>query len=384
MGKESLVTLIADLDIITLEYSIAPDLAYGTARGLNFKRSSSIVKLTTDDGIVGYGEASGPTGPIREYLSGLKSFFVGKRLYDFELIASFIRDRLYHFGEGHYVSCLSAINVAAHDAMGKKLGVPVHDLIGGRSTDKIPCYATTGYITKDGMAGLERQLSKVDKANFSGVKIKIGLGPKSDLERVRLARQMLGDDILLMVDVNGNYTADIARQSVRAIAPYDIHWYEEPLPAYDTKGHVELRAHSPIPIATGEGFHGVHEFKTLVEARGIDILQPGVAKCGGLTTVKAIAALAESENLRVVPAVWGGAYIVVAAMHAIASMSASPHTDNSPFPRMLEFDIGDNPLRDKVLKNPLVPKGGSVALPEGPGLGIELDLEAMAPYRARS
>ncbi len=313
----------------------------------------------------------------------MKSFFIGKRLYDFELIQSFIRDRLYHFGEGHYVSCLSAINVAAFDAMGKKLGVPVHDLIGGRSTDKIPCYATTGYITKDGLAGLERQLSKVDRTNFSGVKIKIGLGPKSDLERVKLARRMLGDDILLMVDVNGNYTADIARQSVHAIADYNIQWYEEPLPTYDVRGHAELRAYSPIPIATGEGFHGLHEFKTLAEARGIDILQPGVAKCGGLTTVKAVATLAESENLRCVPAVWGGAYIVVAAMHAIASMSASPHTDNSPFPRMLEYDIGDNPLRDDVLKKPLKPVGGSIALPEGPGLGIELDMEAIKPYLAR-
>jgi D-galactarolactone cycloisomerase len=378
------VTRIADLDVITLEYSIDPNLAYGTARGLNFKRSSSIVKLTTDDGFVGYGEGSGPTAPVRDYLDILKSFFVGKRLYDFEMISSFVRDRLYHFGEGHWVSCLSAINVAAFDAMGKKHGLPVHDLLGGRSTDTIPCYATTGYITKDGMAGLERQLAKVDKTCFTGVKIKIGISPKSDLERVRLARKMLGDDILLMVDVNGNYTADIARQSVHAIAPYNIHWYEEPLPAYDVRGHAELRSYSPIPIATGEGFHGLHEFKTLVEARGIDILQPGVAKCGGLTTLKAVANLAQSENLRMIPAVWGGAYIVVAAMHALASLPSSPHTDNSPYPRMLEFDIGDNPLRDKVLKKPLVPKAGGVALPEGPGLGIELDLEAMEPYRARA
>jgi D-galactarolactone cycloisomerase len=195
---------------------------------------------------------------------------------------------------------------------------------------------------------------------------------------------MLGDNILLMVDVNGNYTVELARESMRLIAPYNIHWYEEPLPTSDVRGHAELRAQAPISIATGEGFHSLHEFKTLVDARGIDILQPGVAKCGGITALKAIAVLADAENLRLVPAVWGGAYIVAAAMHCMASFSTSPHTENNPYPRMLEYDIGDNPLRDKILKKPLAPKGGRVALPEGPGLGIEIDLAAMEPYRARA
>ncbi|HTK13350.1 MAG TPA: mandelate racemase/muconate lactonizing enzyme family protein [Xanthobacteraceae bacterium] len=378
------MTLIADLDLISLEYSIAPELAYGTARGLNNKRSSTIVKLTTDDGITGYGEASGPIAPIREYLAILKGFFIGKRLYDFELIATYIRDRLDHFGEGHNISCLSGINVAAFDAMGKKLGVPVHDLLGGRSAENIPCYATTGYITRDGMAGLERQLAAVDKSQFRGVKIKIGINPKSDVERVRLARKMLGDDLLLMVDVNGNYTPDVALLSARAIEPYDIHWIEEPLRTSDIAGHAELRARSPIPIATGEGYHGVHEFKTLVEARGVDILQPALGKCGGLSTLRAVALLAETANLRIVPAVWGGAFVVAAAMHFMASLASSPHTENPPYPRMLEFDIGDNPLRDRLLKKPLTPKNGSVALPSGPGLGIEVDFDAIKPYVARA
>ena len=371
---------IANLELISLDYSIAPELAYGTSRGLNFKRSSSIVKLSTDDGVIGYGEASGPTGPIREYLTILKSYFVGKRLLDLDIISAFARDRMDHFGDGHNMSCLSGINIAAYDAIGKKLGVAAHDLLGGRSLDRVPCYATTGYITRDGIAGLERQLAKVDTSCFTGVKIKIGVSPRSDLERVRLARKMLGDDVLLMVDVNGNYTLDIALQSSRAIEPYDIHWIEEPLPASDLAGYAALRARSPISIATGEGFHSVHEFKTLIDAKAVDILQPAVGKCGGLSALKQIATLASMENLRIMPAVWGGAYIVAAAMHFMASQSASPHTDNIPFRSMLEFDIGDNPLRDKLLRQPLVPENGSIALPTGPGLGIEIDLDAVAPY----
>ena len=374
---------IVSLDLVSLDYAIAPELAYGTSRGLNFKRSSSIIKLTTDNGVIGYGEASGPTGPIREYLSIIKSYFVGKRLFDLDLISAFACDRMDHFGEGHNMSCLSGINVAAYDAMGKTLGVPAHDLLGGRSLERVPCYATTGYITRDGMAGLERQLAAVDTSCFSGVKIKIGVSPKSDLERVRLARKMLGDNVLLMVDVNGNYTVDIALQSLRAIEPYDIHWCEEPLPASDVAGYVNLRARSPISLATGEGFHSVHEFKALIDARAVDILQPAVGKCGGLSALRTIGALAALENLRVVPAVWGGAYIVAAAMQFMASQPTSPHTDNVPFGRMLEFDIGDNPLRDKLLHQPLTPQNGSIPLPTGPGLGIEINLDAMQPYMSR-
>jgi D-galactarolactone cycloisomerase len=375
---------IASLDVISLEYAVPREQAYGTARGLNFKRSSSIIELRTDAGVVGHGELAGPVAPIREYVSILRSFFVGRSVYDFDLIAAYVRNKLYHFGEGHFTGCLGGINVAALDAIGRTLDLPVHDLIGGLAADRIPCYATTGYITADGMAGLERQLAAVDKSFFSGVKIKIGLNPRSDVERVRLARRMLGDDILLMVDVNGNYTVDVALQSVRAIEPYNIHWYEEPLPAGDIAGHAELRAGSPIAIATGEGLHGAHEFKPLVDARGVDILQPAMGRCGGLSEAKAIAVLADLAHLQLAPAVWGGAFIVAAAVHFIASMPSTPHTENVPFPRMLEFDIADNPLRDQLLKNPFKLEPGGIAVPDGPGLGIELDPDAVEKFRVRA
>ncbi len=374
------MTKIVDLDLICLDYSIAQDLAYGTSRGLNNKRSSSIVRLTTSDGVVGYGEASGTTGPIREYLGVLRSFFIGQRLYDFGAITQLVEAKLDHFGEGHHLSCLSGINIAAHDAMGKTLGVSVCDLIGGRITQRIPCYATTGYVTRDGMAGLERQLAAIDRTQFVGAKIKIGINPKSDVERVRLARKMLGDDMLLMVDVNANYTADIALQSARAIEPYDIHWIEEPLPGTDLAGHRELRSRSPIPIATGEGYHSLHQFKALIEARGADIIQPAIGKVSGISGMQAIATLAAADNIRLAPAVWGGAFIMVAAMHFMASRSSAPHVGNIPFPRMLEFDVGDNPMRDLLLREKLTPRDGCIDLPDGPGLGVAIDLEAMRPY----
>ena len=203
---------IYDIDLISLEYVIPPDKAYGTSRGLNVKRSSSIFVVITDDGITGYGEASGPVQAVRSYLPTLKPFFVGRSIFAAGLIAAYVRDKLYHFGEGHFAGCLSALDVALHDAMGKTLGLAVHDLIGGRSLERIPCYATTGYITPGGMAGLERQLATIDTRVFAGVKIKIGLGPRSDLERVRLARKILGDEILLI-----SPSPEMAWEALRAL-----------------------------------------------------------------------------------------------------------------------------------------------------------------------
>jgi len=229
------MSTIKQIDVIPLEYAVPSGRAYGTSRGLNFKRSCPVVTITTEEGVVGL--VSGPPSVVLAYASILRPFYIGRRIFDVELIAANLRAKFYHFGDGHFADCLSALDIAAHDAIGKTLNVPVHDLIGGRTSERIPCYATTGYITQDWMAGLEAQLAKVDETLFAGVKIKIGINPASDRERVRLAREMLGDDILLMVDVNGNYTPDIAMDSIRAIERCNVNWYEEPLPSHDLRGH---------------------------------------------------------------------------------------------------------------------------------------------------
>ncbi len=372
---------IVDIDLICMEYAIDPEMAYGTSRGLNFKRSSALFCVTTDEGITGYGEGLGPVQPIRAYLGLLKSFFVGKSLYDFDIAAAYCRDRLYHFGFGHNTSVLSGVNVAVYDAIGKTLGVSVHDLIGGKRSDRIACYATTGYVTRGAKNTLEMQLSKVDRKRFDGVKIKIGKGPQSDLVRVRIARQILGDDCRLMVDVNGNYTVDIMLQSLKLIEPYNVQWVEEPLPHGDIRGHAELRARSPIPIATGEGLSSLEEFSTLIEARGVDVVQPAIGRCGGLVEARKIATLAQLHNLRVAPAVWGGAFGLAAGIHFLVSTPTSPHTENVPFPVLLEYDIAINPLRDDIVKESLWPEEGGVVVPTGPGLGLSLDMDKVEKYR---
>jgi D-galactarolactone cycloisomerase len=217
--------------------------------------------------------------------------------------------------------------------------------------------------------------------SYAGAKIKIGRGIAGDVARVRRAREALGPDKLLLVDINGAYTPDVALECARAIEPFAIHWIEEPLPPGDLQGYAELRARSPIPLAAGEAHHTVRDFKALIEGRCIDIVQPSIPNVGGITEAKRIAGMAQASNLRVAPHVWGGAVGLATACHFIAALPNSPHVDHPPHPLMLEYDMSDNALRTRLLKAPLVLEEGHVLLPEGPGLGIELDPASVERYR---
>lgn len=375
---------VAELSSIPLQYVLPDAKAYGMARGLTARRALTLIQVTTDDGVVGTGEASGPPAITREYLELVRPFFLGQDLFAYEQVAARVYNTLYHLGvQNPMTSCLGAIDVALADAIGRTLGVPVHALLGGAHTDRIPAYASTGYLTKDPANQLADQLERVAGQGFPGVKIKIGMGPASDVERVRLTRKILGDDILVMVDVNGNYTRDVAQDSMRRLEAFSIHWMEEPLPLRDTEGFRLLRAQAPISIATGEAAYTVDDFRRLVEAQGVDILQPALATCGGFSQGRQIAALAAQHNLRLSPHVWGGAIGLAAALHFMASRPPVPHSDHVPYPPLLEYDRSDNPLRDQLLATPIVYEHGAVRVPTGPGLGVELDMAAVERYRIR-
>jgi D-galactarolactone cycloisomerase len=375
---------IKSVELKSFEYVMDPSKAYGMARGLNFSRTCSLVALTTDDGVVGHGEAGGPPHIMREYLKLVLPFFLDRSIYDFELNASHIYNRLYHFGvQSQLTALLSGISIASLDAIGKTSGIAVHDLLGGRATDRFQCYATTGYFTPDAGNTFAAQLQQVASAGFSAAKIKIGSGPASDLDRVRLAREILGDAVTLMVDVNGNYTVDIALQALRRIEPYGIHWCEEPLPPTDVRGYAELHARSPIPLAAGEAFYTIHDFKRLVDAGGLDILMPSLITCGGFGQAKAVATLALMNNLRVSPSVWANGLAMAASLHFATSLPISPHTDNVPFPLLIEYDTGTNPFRDGMLAEPLQLKNGEIAVPTGPGLGVTVDTRAVEQFALR-
>jgi D-galactarolactone cycloisomerase len=276
---------------------------------------------------------------------------------------------------------MGGLNVAIWDALGKTLDVPLCKLLGGKARDRIPVYASGGYLTHDPDNQLAAQLERVAGGNYPGFKIKIGLGPRSDVERIGLAREIIGPEPLLLVDVNGNYTVDMTLESMRRTERYDVHYYEEPLAPQDYEGYRRLGQRASVAVAAGEAHYTVFDFKRLIETGGVDVLQPDITLCGGLDQARQIWQLGVQAGLRLSPHVWGSAVGLAAAVHFMAALPAYPHTDNLPFPALMEYDVGWNALRDELLTTPLQAVDGHVRVPEGPGLGIELDAGALARFR---
>ena len=370
---------ITKLEIIPLIYRLPEGRAYGMARGLTSIRQASLVKLTTDDGIEGIGEAWGPPSITKAYLELIASHFVGREVYGFEHVTSAILSTLYHFGiQNQMTSCLSGIDIACLDAIGKMLGLPVVKLLGGPARDRLPIYASGGYFTETPEKDFPEQLERLRLTGVKRAKIKIGADPQSDRERVSIARKVLGDDIGIIVDANG--MVDEALDSMRRIADYGIEWYEEPLPPLDFDGYAVLRPRAPIPIATGEALYTAWDFKRLLDLSAVDVVQPDLSMCGGLRVGREIAMLARLHHVRLSPHVWGGGVGLAAACHFVASLPDYPHSRNIVQPPLIEYDVGDNALRDTILKEPIIVENGACVLPNRPGLGIELDPAAIRHF----
>lgn len=372
---------IASIAFTALSVPLAEGKAYGMSKALATGRQSTLVRLTLEDGTEGFGEAWGMPVVNRSYERFLSDYIVGTNIFDVEHVFDRILSRHYHFGvQNPMMACLSGVDIAAKDAAGKLLQIPVCRLIGGKQLDRVPIYASGGYLTRTPEIDFEPQIRAMAEAGYPAVKIKIGLSPESDEARVAAARSILGEGVEILADINSNYTADTARLTMARLAPYRVGWIEEPLAPQDFDGLARLRQASVLPIATGEALYSVFDFKRLVEAGGCDILQPDLTLCGGFWQGRKIAELALVNHLRLSPHVWGGGVGLAAALHYIAALSNYPHTDNVPRPVLLEYDLGENPLRSDILASPIVPRDGFVQVPDGPGLGIDLDFDAIARY----
>jgi len=357
--------------------------AYGMARGLVSARGATIVEIETNTGVSGFGEAWGPPGFVAAYLDFVAADWRGARLVDHGALFHRLLARNYHFGhQNGLMALLSGIDMAVHDALGKEHGLPVHALIGGRARDSVPVYGSGGYFTADPALGLAAQLPRF--RGFAACKIKIGRGVGSDVERVRLTRETLGPDMRIAVDANGNYGLDQVLASMRAIAPFGIDWYEEPLSPADEDGYRALMARRETPIATGEALYTAFAFDRLLAPRAIDIAQPDLALCGGLSQGRLIGQLCTLRHARLSPHVWGTGLGLAAAVHLVAAQPPYPAVAESEAdPPWVEYDVADNPLRDELLREPLLPQAGMIPVPDAPGLGVEPDRAALERFRPR-
>ena len=370
------MTRIREIRLTPLRHTLAEP--YGMARGLSKARQCCLVELETDDGIVGIGEAWGPPAAVRGYLDAVQDAWIGRDLFAHAQALKLVLGRNYHFGiENQMLALASGIDIAAHDAIGKRLGVPVHALLGGKVADRVAVYASGGYMTAEPQASLDAMLERFLGRGFFAAKMKIGHSVAEDRARVARARETLGEAFTLMVDINGNCTADQALATIRAIEGFNIHWVEEPLAPLDWAGYRWLRDRSPVPIATGEALYTAHQFLRLGTEGCADIWQPDLTLCGGLAQGKLIAELCHLHHKRLSPHVWGSAIGLAAAVHLVATHAPYPATTHPPDPTFVEYDVGENPLRDALLATPLLPEEGYLTVPDGPGLGIALDPDAV-------
>ncbi len=271
-----------------------------------------------------------------------------------------------HYGGrgGPTVLALSALDMALWDLKGRRLGQPLWRLLGGHDP-RVPCYA--GGIDLD--YPLDRLLRQTEgnlDRGFRAIKMKVGRKRLSeDVERVAAMREFLGRDFPLMVDANMKWTADEAIRAARALRPYDPGWLEEPIIPDDVAGHVRVVREGGLPVATGENFRTLWEFKQLIAAGGVTFPEPDVTNCGGITPFLKIAHLAEAFNL---PVTSHGAHDVT--VHLLAAVP------NRSYLEAHGFGL------DRYIAEPLVIEDGFAVCPERPGHGIEFDWAALETIRA--
>jgi D-galactarolactone cycloisomerase len=372
---------IQSIEVIGLACKLTAGKIYGSSVGLHSQRRASLIRLRTEDGIEGIGDARAPVGFVRAAIEMMKPAFIGSNLHDRDAVFNRFFNSVYHMGhQGALIAAYSGLNIAMFDAIGKGLGLPVCKLLGGMVRSEVPVYATGGHFTLNNEADLIPQLEELRALGVAGAKIKIGMGVESDADRAAIARRVLGDSMFLAVDANANYTADLALESMRRMSPHRIEWFEEPLKPYDYIGYSYLRSRALMPIAAGEAHHMGHDFLRLLKEQCVDITQPAVCACGGLDEARRIAEISRLYGARVIPAAWSSGVGLIAAIHFAASLLPHPHSDFEPKPQYVEFDAEENPLLNEILTDPIRIHNGTFAVSQGPGLGLQLNEDAVRHY----
>ncbi len=372
---------IREIKTYRLDAALAEPFAYSQA--WYERRGAMLVEIIGEDGESGWGEAFGPpqlTAPIVDFY---KPMLVGEDAFATEMHWQNLYNRLRDHGrKGLAIEALSAVDIALWDLKGRHLGQPVHRLIGGPLRRRVQAYATGFYRKRGGdpLAYLLDEARQRADEGFCAIKLKLGFGIDQDVRLCRAVRQTVGERMSIMVDANHAYDATAAIQVGRRIEDLDIGWFEEPVPPEDVDGYRQVKAALRIPIAGGEAEFTRWGFRRILVDRAIDILQPDVCAAGGISECKKIADMANAFGVRVNPHVWGTGVALAASLQLIATLPDNP-PGLHPIAPLLEFDQSEHPIRMAVLTQPIEQKDGWVEIPAGPGLGIEIDREAIGRFR---
>ena len=378
-------------------------LAYPTkkpfynALGRSAQRACLLVRIYTDEGIVGVGEAAPYGGPLISTETVIRRELAPKLIGLDPMDVEYIWHRLFfegyqHSRNGIFVCALSGVDMALWDIMGKALKQPIYKLLGGYRS-RVKVYASGGFYGQGkSREELAAELKSYVQQGFDAVKMKVGrtftpLTPRElsdgaeecaltfaeDLERVRVAREAVGDRIALMVDANAAWTYPDALQAGRVFDELNVYLFEEPLRTDDYEGSAHLASHLRTRVAGYETECLLTNFTRLIEGRCVDLVQPDISWAGGFTECRKIAAVAEAHCMEVAPHAFSSGILLAASLQFSAGLSNGA---------MVEFDMTENGLRTGLLKEPFIPKEGYIELDEKKyGLGIELNENVIEQYR---
>ncbi|MEO8156656.1 MAG: mandelate racemase/muconate lactonizing enzyme family protein [Betaproteobacteria bacterium] len=361
---------ITDVRAYPTSFPVDPKNSVTLGIGRAVKRDAVIVKVTTAQGISGWGEAHHgrcPGAVAHLVNTTMKQLVLGQDANDITGVWKKVYDKQlasHGMGAGACLA-LSGIDMALWDIRGKAMKLPLYKLLGGRSKP-IPAYAggvSLGY--QDPLLLAEEARPHIE-AGYKAVKLRIGDSVARDIARIAMIRKTFGDELVILTDANTGYTVADARAAMPALDDLDVGWLEEPFPAHDYLSYREATRLGRTPLAAGENHYTRFEFNRVIEDGAITILQPDLSKTGGMTEALRIAALASSWKLPIHPHTSMTGLNMAATIHFLAAI------ENGGY---FEADVSkDNLFRDSLVSAPYkVDVDGNVLPLEGHGIGVELD-----------
>ncbi len=368
---------IVEVKAFPTSFPVPPGERVSLGIGQAVKRDAVVVKVTTDEGTVGYGEAHHGRAPgsIAHLVNTtLRQLVLGMDAADVVGIwAKIYKMQLGSHGMGAGCAmAMSGIDIALWDIRGKAAGWPLYRLLGGASRP-IPAYAGGVSLGYQEPSALVDEARAVIALGYKAVKLRIGDSPARDLARVAAVRQAFGDDLAILSDANTGYTVGDARAAMPGLDDLGVGWLEEPFPAHDYRSYRQARAYGRLPFAAGENHYTRFEFTRVLDDGVITVLQPDLSKTGGVTEALRVAALASAWKLSINPHTSMTGLNMAATIHFLAAI------DNGGY---FEGDVSKgNLFRDALVSRPYeVGADGCVRPLEKPGLGLEVDEEFLTAH----
>lgn len=367
-------------DVVSFPVSYRLERPFANSAERHQRRSTTLVKITTDEGVVGWGEAYGPPQGISRVIETyLKPRLVGEDPFRLEYLWFKLQTH-----KGIPKGAMGGIDLALWDLKARALKVPVYELLGGRNCEVIIPYATGFFFGEDDPDSTEYLEAEVEEAlgkKFRALKMKIGFGRDRDIKRMHRVRALVSDSVELMVDANQAYDFMTCLELAPCLTDLKVRWLEEPMPWNSFEGYKELRRKVSFAIAGGEAEYDYRGFLDALREHVVDVIQPDLAASGGLTNSRRVAILAEAFHVDFQPHVFGTILALPAAVQLMASITNNQPWVLFPRPALLEWDTTPNPMATDLVTNPLQLTDGVLHVPKGIGIGVDVNEDALPKYR---